>query len=96
MTGRMDAIRTLLRVEWNPTGADRDADAPDRYDGYALRLFSMLYSAPTEQRIADYLERVQTIDLGLAARPAHNRAVARKLLAMLDEEPPLEMDAPEA
>ena len=88
MTGKLDAIRTLLRYEWNPAGIDPAKDAHDRYDGYALRLFSMMYSQPGEERVAAYLDRMQGTDLGLPVTTEHNRAVARRIVALFrDDEP---------
>jgi hypothetical protein len=89
----MEAIRSLLRFEWNPAGGDPVEDARDRYDGYALRLFSMMYSRPDERRVADYLDHVQTAELGFPPTPEHNRAVARRMIALFD--PDVEGDGPD-
>ncbi len=70
----MDAIRQILRHDWNPIGFD-DFLPEDEYDSYIGPVYRILAGTRSEDELIDYLRW----------RPATEerlRTIARKLLAL--------------
>ena len=82
-----DAIRQILRYDWNPIGFD---ELPlDEYDNYIGTVYRILAGSRSEEELIDFLAKTEcdTIGLGepkvkLSDYRNSLRPVAKKLLAL--------------
>lgn len=72
-----DELRT-----WDPIGVGTSLP-PDEFDAYAPHIVSLVSDGATEFRIANHLSELQTGQFGVAATPAVNIQVARRILTAL-------------
>jgi hypothetical protein len=75
----IDAIRQVLRHEWNPIGFPVPVD---EYDSYIGTIHRMIKAGASTQELAVQLEKVETGSLGLEPNPESNEQVARRLLSL--------------
>lgn len=71
--------------EWDPIGVLSDGDdspAHDEYDSYAPQLLSMLYAGKSRSEIADRLETLRTVNMGLPEFRERDEAAAAQLLLL--------------
>ena len=82
MAGSIRAIQTVLLEDWDPCSVRNAPEAEDEYDSYALQLYGMLRNGTSEEQLAEYLYRVETDRMGLAAQKNALIPVAQKLFAI--------------
>ncbi len=75
------AVDEVLHYLWDPIGVASVPEARDEYHAYLPRVFGMLKNGSIEDELAEYLGDVATTRMGISARPDHDRAIARLLLA---------------
>jgi hypothetical protein len=68
----VDAIRQVLRYEWNPISFPVPLD---EYDAY-------MKAGASVEELAAQLEKVETGSIGLKANPEANRRVAQRLCGL--------------
>ena len=74
------AVEGKLR-EWDPIGVLSDPTWPrDEYDSYAPQVLGLLQSGATVNVLADHLNNIATLSMGLRARPDNESAFAEGLL----------------
>jgi hypothetical protein len=78
----LEEIKRILLQEWDPIGASGVDEAADEYDAYALQIFTSLHQGVTVVSLSEYLDRIETEHMGLAARSERSNEVARKVLAL--------------
>lgn len=74
------ATDEVLHYLWDPIGIATVPQARDEYHGYLPRVFGMIKNGSNEEEIADFLGSIVVERMGLAARPDHDRSIARHLL----------------
>jgi hypothetical protein len=76
------AIREVLRRDWNPIGFD-DYLPADEYDSYIAPVYRILTESRSEQELIEFLFRIERDIIGLPCEaPDQVRPVARKLLEL--------------
>ena len=60
-----EAANDILIHEWDPIGVGDDPIAQDEYDMYIPGALRMIIDGRSEQEIADYLDRIETNNMGL-------------------------------
>ena len=78
MPFELEALRSLLLREWDPLGLFGREGAEHHYDAYAGKVLEMIAHGSDAAAVANYLSSVVTIEFGLAADLACDRAVAAK------------------
>lgn len=81
MPSELEAIKHLLRHDWDPLGLSNCDGTESHYDTYALRVFEMLEEDANAIDIASYLTRVVTTELLVTANPECDGAIAAKVVA---------------
>ena len=79
-----DAIRTILLKEWDPIGVADIPEAQDEYDAYVPGVYKRLISRASEEEIFTYLWEIETEYMGLCGNSSHTRAIAKRLIALID------------
>lgn len=59
------AIRNILMSEWDPIGVNDTPEAADEYDGYIGPVLDLLNAKASSEKIAGYLQEVETQRMGL-------------------------------
>jgi hypothetical protein len=76
----MRELQLLLWAAWDPL----DEGSPGEYDGYALRVASLLGSRASGEAIAAELGRIRRNELGLEPDPAGDARAASKITAWFE------------
>jgi hypothetical protein len=83
-----DAIRQILRQDWNPLGFV-DHLPPDEYDSYIAPVYRILASSRTEEKLINFLDETECDTIGLGKPTGTQkdsreklRPIAKKLLAL--------------
>jgi hypothetical protein len=76
----MRELQLLLWAAWDPT----DDASPGGYDGYAVRVASLLGSRASRDAIAAELGRIRGDELGLDPDPAEDARPAAKITAWFE------------
>ena len=76
----MRELQLLLWTAWDPM----DDASPGAYDGYALRVASLLGSRASREAIAAELGRIRRDELGLEPDPAEDARAADKINAWFE------------
>ena len=79
--GAYEAVRRLLRDEWNPIDVVGLPD--DEYDSYAPTLFTLIDRGGSVDEAARFLAVVETAFMGGRERPERNAAVGAKAHAIV-------------
>ncbi len=77
-----EAVHDVLIHEWDPIGVGDEPMAQDEYDSYIPSVLRMLTDEHDEQAIADHLEHVETVTMGLSRVDGivqRNLRIARRL-----------------
>ena len=82
MAGSIRAIRTVLLEDWDPCFVRDTPEAQDEYDSYVLQLYGMLRNGTSEERVAEYLYRVETEQMASKPQRSALLPVARRLFAI--------------
>jgi hypothetical protein len=82
MPSELEAVRHLLKRDWDPIGLFNCDGAESHYDTYALRVFEMLEEDAGATDIASYLTRVVTTELLMTANPECDGVIAAKAVAI--------------
>ncbi|MCY7398521.1 MAG: hypothetical protein LH466_06770 [Sphingomonas bacterium] len=82
MIAKLEAIKHLFLHEWDPLGVSAVPEASDEYDAYAMRVFTSLHSGATEHSIAEYLDWLETVHMGLSIKSDRSAQIARKVLEL--------------
>jgi hypothetical protein len=76
----INAVESILR-RWDPIGVAPGEFAPaDEYDSYAPHIVSMLAGASSVVELADHLEHIRTVSIGLPADRDRDMACATQLV----------------
>ena len=68
-------------AEWDPIGC---GVPDDEYDSYIPAIYQLMQLPASVERLADYLQEVETKSMGLTARSDVNRRVATLLLTTFE------------
>jgi hypothetical protein len=82
MLPELEAMKSLLLLEWDPIGVSDCVGAEDEYDSYATQVFTMLASGADTAAIGNYLSWVVTSRMSLIDNPEVTRAIAAKAVAI--------------
>lgn len=82
MAASVRRIREIFLRDWDPIGIGDDPDAQDEYDMYIMPIYSILRQRPSEQALVDYLNWVETDEMGFDPPGPGLVSVARKLLSI--------------
>ena len=82
MPSDLEAIKRLLRHDWDPLGLSNCDGAESHYDTFAIRVFKMLEENAGAVDVASYLTRVVTTKLLITANPEFDSAIAAKVVAI--------------
>lgn len=75
-------VDEILFYRWDPIGIS-DSDWPrDEYQSYLPRVFGMVLESETPDKIAEFLGRIATENMGLGSSPEHDRAIAELMLSV--------------
>jgi len=78
-----ESIRQVLLHDWDPIHVQDEPQAQDEYDGYVGGVYGLLRRGASAEKIAEYLCRIQTEDMGMGGVPVSALIpVAEKLLAL--------------
>lgn len=72
-------IDKLLIKEWDPIGVYGVPEARDEYHGYLPVVFGKAIKNETEKEIAEYLEKIETENMGLQSSGVNNLNIAKKI-----------------
>jgi hypothetical protein len=67
-----------------PIGIQNVPEAQDEYDTYVSSVYQLLVSGKPEYEIFDYLWQVETEHMGLSGDKEQTKAIARKLVGLLE------------
>lgn len=73
----VELVKAVLR-RWDPIGVVPE----DEYDSYAPQLLSLLYAHCPKAEMADRLEALRTVTMGLPAARRRDEEIADELLAL--------------
>ncbi len=73
-------IDDILWTKWDPVGINSIQAARDEYYSYLFPLMNMVINGEKEDKIADYLYKCETIDMGLIGNIRHCKAIAALIL----------------
>ena len=79
----VDAIRVVLRGEWNPIGCNVP---DDEYDSYIPTMYRLMQAQVSVPKLASHLTSLETGSMGLSVREGmhqRNKRVAEKLLDLM-------------
>lgn len=82
MATSIRAIRDVLLKDWDPCFVRDTPEAQDEYDSYVLQLYGMLRNGTSEERLAEYLYRVETERMGSTVQKDVLIPVAKKLFSI--------------
>jgi hypothetical protein len=82
MAASIRAIRAVLLEDWDPCFVRDVPEAQDEYDSYELQIYGMLRNGTSEERLAEYLYRVETEQMASTAQKPVLLRVAQKLFAI--------------
>lgn len=82
MIPELEALKRLLLHEWDPIGIRDCEGAQDEYDSYAFELFTMLSAGADVDRVASYLDTIESDHMALRLRAERNRAIALRAAAI--------------
>ncbi len=77
-----DAVHDILTHEWDPIGVGNEPMAQDEYNAYISGALRMVADGRADREIANYLQRIETEDMGLTLGDGvveRNMRVARRL-----------------
>ncbi|HVU09126.1 MAG TPA: hypothetical protein VHG89_11350 [Verrucomicrobiae bacterium] len=75
-----DAIRQILRCDWNPIGFDVPLD---EYDSYIGSVYRILASSRSEEELIKFLDWTEQNTIGMPNNSREKlRPIAQKLLAL--------------
>lgn len=83
---RIQAIKKLLLVDWDPIGISDEPHAQDEYDMYVPGIVEILSRGGNQQQLADYLLWIVTERMSLGGNRQHNQQIAVRLLRIWDAE----------
>ncbi len=72
-------IHNILINEWDPIGVRDQPLAQDEYDSYIPGIIRLLERGAPESRLAEHLDQLETIEMGLPANHERNQRVATRL-----------------
>jgi hypothetical protein len=82
MPSELEAIKHVLRHDWDPLGLSNWDGAESHYDPFAIGVFKMLEENAGAGDVANYLTRVVTTELLIPANPGFDSAIAAKVVAI--------------
>ena len=75
-----EAVRQVLRRDWDPIGVGEIPEAQDEYDGYVGDICLRLAEGAGAEEVARHLAGIETKAMGLSRRPPETlMRVARQL-----------------
>jgi hypothetical protein len=74
-------VNRILYEEWAPIGSRGELPL-DEYEGYAMRVVSMLVAGESEAEIVGYLLATESEVIGVGEHPERARNVAGKIMAL--------------
>jgi hypothetical protein len=77
-------IHEILIRDWDPIGVGECPEAQDEYDSYILVILRLLLEGADERKIADHLENLATVSMGMGGNPAHSLRIAQILRRLVD------------
>ena len=77
-------IHDLLINEWDPIGVGDEPEAQDEYDCYIPGIIKKLQSSADSFKLTEYLQNIETVNMGLAPTPKRNKSVALLLVEIYD------------
>jgi hypothetical protein len=78
------AIHHVLIYEWDPIGVSDEPMAQDEYDSYIPTIFRLLTEGADDYKMAQHLEQIETVSMGLSSGGEHNRTIAKRLREAVD------------
>jgi len=82
MQSKLEALRGLLLLEWDPLGLSGRGGAESHYDPYAIHVLEMLTAGADVATIASYLNLIVTSELSLTGNIEIDRAIAAQAVAI--------------
>ena len=82
MPSKLEALKSLLLLEWDPLGLSDCEGADNHYDPYAVRVLEMLTAGADAAAIAGYLNSVVASEMSLTTNLECDRAIAAKAVAV--------------
>lgn len=77
---RIQAIKKLLLVDWDPIGISDEPHAQDEYDMYVPGIVEILSRGGNQQQLTDYLLWIVTERMSLRGDRQHDQQIAARLL----------------
>ena len=77
----IEQVKAILR-RWDPIGVFPywpDSPTEDEYDSYAPHILSLLYGLSDVVALADHLEKLRTVEMGLPRLRKRDEETAREL-----------------
>ena len=79
----MEAVREIVRRDWDPLGVADNPSCYDEYDSYAATAARYVWERVDKHKLAAYLGQVQEVSMGLSqVNAGHDMSVAQRLLAL--------------
>lgn len=83
-TALQEEVRKILLKDWDPIGVYNVPEAQDEYDSYVPIATKMLLDKKSSDEIFNYLNKVETITMGLSSSEKNTRIVADKLASIIE------------
>lgn len=73
-------IDTILWQKWDPIGVNEIESARDEYYGYIPEIYNLKITNASKNEIAEHLNKIATINLGLFENLKHCEEIAELIL----------------
>ena len=77
-------VDEILFYMWDPIGVKDIPEARDEYHSYVPKVFKLVLNGSKAQKIADYLNKIESVRMGLGARNEYSLEIAQLLLETKD------------
>jgi len=73
-------IDEILWEDWDPIGVNDVEYVRNEYQGYTPQLFSLKTQGANKTEIAEYLYKLETVEIGVTGNIEHCEKVAQKII----------------
>jgi hypothetical protein len=76
----IEAIKKILREEWDPIGVRDIPGSFDEYDMYAEDIYNFISSGKSERSLTDFLWNIEVLNMGLEGNKKEDERVSQLIL----------------
>ena len=79
-----ELIDQILWKDWDPIGVNDIEEVRDEYQSYTGHIFSLTINGADKLKIAEYLYKLETINMGITGNKKHCEEIAQKIIDTRD------------